>query len=260
MLTVSECDRYLQRIGYRGGITPSVENLRALIFAHLTAVPFETVQIFRTGSTPNLSLDALYRKIVVEHQGGYCFELNRLFLELLVSLGYNARACVARSTTVANRPDPINHRGVLVELGGKTYLADVGFGGPSAQGPLVLEDVGVQTVRGKDFIVTPGEGTWWHVRRVTDRADDEGTIATAGIMDLTTIPVTEEDFSVLNWYCSRPGALFRDKLLANICLQDGHASLTNDKLVICRSDQKEEHIISDDETDGVLRKVFGIHL
>ncbi len=260
MFTVVECDRYLQRIKYQGGVTPCLENLRALMFAHLTSVPFETVQIHRSGKAPDLSLEALYQKIVIDHQGGYCYELNRLFLELLLTLGYEARACVARSTTNPQRTDPINHRGTLVELDGKTYLADVGFGGPTARGPILLEDVGVQTVCGGGFVVTPGEDTWWHLRRVTGEADEEGHLPTAGIMDLTTIPVIEEDFTVLNHFCSRPGALFHDKLLANICTKDGHASLTDEKLVIRKGADAETRTVAPDEVDAVLRKVFKIRL
>ena len=137
MLSVRETEKYLQRVGYNGGVTPSLGNLQKLMTCHLRSVPYETVTIHRSGQTPSLAVADLFAKIVEGKGGGYCFEQNTLFQALLECLGYTVRPCFCRSTDTPGQVDPINHRGVLVTLDGKQYLADVGWGGPMAQGPLL---------------------------------------------------------------------------------------------------------------------------
>ncbi len=69
---------YLARIGYEGALTPAIETLRGLHRAHVMTVPFENLDI-HLGRPISLDPADLFRKIVVDRRGGYCFELNGLF-------------------------------------------------------------------------------------------------------------------------------------------------------------------------------------
>ena len=81
-----EREAYLKRIGYSGGTEPTLDNLHALIRAHQTAVPFENLDC--VSRTPILlEVERLFDKIVLRRRGGYCFELNGLFMALLRDLG-----------------------------------------------------------------------------------------------------------------------------------------------------------------------------
>jgi len=86
---------YLARIGYSGPVTPTAEVLRALHRAHMLSVPFENLDISR-GRKIVVDQDACARKIVEERRGGFCYELNGLFNELLLDLGYTTRLVSAR--------------------------------------------------------------------------------------------------------------------------------------------------------------------
>ena len=82
-----QCEAYLKRIkaSFDGNIT--LDNLNALIFQHQITVPFEDLAVYENWGTVNLEPEALFHKIVTEHRGGFCFELNGAFLLLLKDSG-----------------------------------------------------------------------------------------------------------------------------------------------------------------------------
>src|SRR5690625_4506003 len=95
-------DDYLQRIGItRNGLSPDkFEALKQLQLHHLLHVPFENLDVIR-GIPIILDVRAFYEKVVTNHRGGYCYELNGLFNWLLQQLGYD---CYLVAATVL-RPD-----------------------------------------------------------------------------------------------------------------------------------------------------------
>ncbi len=60
---------YLERIGYRRSLTPTVETLRRLQLAHLLAVPFENLSIHAREPIV-LEEPALFEKVVRRRRGG----------------------------------------------------------------------------------------------------------------------------------------------------------------------------------------------
>ncbi len=73
---------YLARIGHAGSRAPTIDTLRALHRAHLHAVPFENLDV-HAGRLIRIDREAFFRKIVGERRGGFCYELNGLFADLL---------------------------------------------------------------------------------------------------------------------------------------------------------------------------------
>ena len=55
---------YLDRIAYRGALTPNADTLRALHLAHLQTIPFENLDIHLRRPIL-LDLEGLFQKIVV---------------------------------------------------------------------------------------------------------------------------------------------------------------------------------------------------
>ena len=129
---------YLERIGIQGIPDPTRDTLDRLIYAHLTHVPYENLESCLEKRAPDLTIRGLYEKIVVQRRGGYCYELNGLFRELLAGLGFD---CFTVGVCILRR-DPqmehrIVHRGVIVELDGSRFYTDVGFGGPCPVTPIL---------------------------------------------------------------------------------------------------------------------------
>ena len=123
-----DCTAYLARIGYQGSIEPTLSVLRDLQRCHLYSVPFENLDI-HLGVPIRLDLGDIYKKIVKQRRGGFCYELNGVYFELLRSLGFNASRVSAR---VFDREkgfgQEFDHLAIIVHLGKEAYLTDVGFG------------------------------------------------------------------------------------------------------------------------------------
>ncbi len=121
-----QIDSYLARIGYTGPREPTFETLAVLHRTHMTAVPFENLDI-PTGRGIRLDPDHLYDKIVRRRRGGYCFELNGLFGWLLGRLGYPVTLLSARVFGRTGFGPDLEHALLLVD-GPTPTIADVGFG------------------------------------------------------------------------------------------------------------------------------------
>ena len=79
MLTPAQRDAYLARLGLTTAPATTPDGLADLHAAHMMAVPFENFDI-HLGRGISLDPEAVYDKVVARRRGGYCFELNGLFL------------------------------------------------------------------------------------------------------------------------------------------------------------------------------------
>lgn len=112
--------------------------LGKLQYAHITSVPYETTEIVDRHPL-SLDVDDLFRKIVTEGRGGYCFELNGLFGELLRSLGYEVSEYAARFLRGEPEPPKPRHRVLVAQVDGKRWLCDVGVGCKAPRYPVLIE-------------------------------------------------------------------------------------------------------------------------
>lgn len=122
-------DAYLERIRYDGPLSPSAETLCRLHRAQMMSIPFENLNVF-LGRPIQLDSTSLFTKLVEKRRGGYCYELNGLFLMVLQHLGFTVTPMAARvfgGETWLQK----SHQVTLVEIEGTRWLADVGFGGNS---------------------------------------------------------------------------------------------------------------------------------
>ena len=158
---------YFARIGFAGPRTPTVATLRALQYAHTTAIPFENVDPLLQRPVP-LDLPSLQDKIVRRGRGGYCYEHVGLFAAALERLGFGVTGLHGRvSMGARGEIRPATHALLRVTTGDdeRVWLCDVGFGfGPLA--PLHL-DADAGEVRAGDWRFrlqyTPGDlggGLW----------------------------------------------------------------------------------------------------
>ncbi len=134
-----EFDRnaYLQRINYSGETTPTSDTLRALHHAQLYNIPFENFDI-QLGRGIDLAPGAIFDKLILQRRGGYCFELNGLFLMALQAFGFDVRPLLGR-VHITGTPTGRGHQIELVTIAGKQWIADVGFGASTPRTPIPLE-------------------------------------------------------------------------------------------------------------------------
>ncbi|SHO44133.1 arylamine N-acetyltransferase family protein [Desulfopila aestuarii] len=145
-------ESYLKRIGHSGDVKVSEEGLETLQRGQLFHIPFENFDVLLKGSI-SLEPDGLFDKIVRRGRGGYCFELNGLFLAALKCFGFEARPLLAR----VHRSGPPMGRGhqiSLISIQGRQWIADVGFGVPFPPCPLPLECNRLVQFNGQSFRLT----------------------------------------------------------------------------------------------------------
>ena len=120
--------RYLERIGHGWHVRPKLPTLRSLHRAHVTAIPFENLDV-QLGEVPSLEPEAIFAKLVERRRGGWCYEMNGLFGAALQGIGFEVKrvSCgVMRQDGGEERMG--THLALLVECDGQ-WLCDVGFGG-----------------------------------------------------------------------------------------------------------------------------------
>lgn len=71
---------YFDRIGYRGKAEINLETVKALHALHPEAIPFENIDPL-VGVPVELSLDRVFKKLVEQGRGGFCFEQNILLVQ-----------------------------------------------------------------------------------------------------------------------------------------------------------------------------------
>ncbi len=136
---------YLDRIGFAENPAPTLECLEKLIRCQLMTIPFENLDVYYGGLVPSLETDALFDKLILHRRGGYCFELNGLFLKLLQAIGFSCVASTARIMLGRDYIRPPVHEIIWVTIGEKRYFCDVGYGGPVPLSPLEMVFDKVQT-------------------------------------------------------------------------------------------------------------------
>ena len=172
LLDAKQVEGYLARIGLSTTPEkPSVDYLDRILRAQLRTVPFDCADVWAYGTVPSLAVDDLYDKIITRKRGGYCFELNGLFVKFLQSLGFDAYEVIvhlARPELNGELNNP-SHCAVIVTLDGKKRFCDVGYGGPVPDGsvPFGGEEVlgHMQSTNGVYTVVNSkhpdGSGNWY---------------------------------------------------------------------------------------------------
>ena len=129
---------YLDRIGYRGPVAPTLECLTGIHRCQALNVPYENLDV-HLGVPVGQDIEVIFDKIVKRRRGGWCYEMNGLLGWALREIGFD----VARVTGAVHRRDRGdsalgNHLVLLVRLE-KTYLADLGLG-DGIREPIPLEE------------------------------------------------------------------------------------------------------------------------
>lgn len=119
--------KYLKRFDAHPVEENYLQDLARLQSLHMQHIPFENLDVIRKVPI-YLNLESIYDKVVNQHRGGYCYELNGLFCWLLQQIGFDAKMI---SATVV-KPDGSyaksdTHAAIIVELDAP-YLVDAGFG------------------------------------------------------------------------------------------------------------------------------------
>lgn len=247
-----EAERYLQRINWSGPIKVNRETLVQLQEYHMLNVPFENLDVIQKVQLP-LDVEAYFRKVVLKHRGGFCYELNGLFNWLLQSLGFNSRLA---SATV-KRPDggwtlSGSHACLIVELE-KPYLVDVGFG-DSVRVPLPLSGEEREDVSGTYRLAKLEDGCF-----NLQKWQNENGWETLYRLD-TSLRSLNDFEEVCQYNQTSPQSPFTRRPLVTLATPAGRLTLSGNKLTTTRRDKKHQTVIDDKDMPTVLKQYFGIDM
>lgn len=247
-------DQYLSRLGLAAAPAPTLATLALLQQRHNATFPFETLTTLLREAVA-IDLPSVQHKLLHEGRGGYCYELNGLFLALLQQLGFDAHPIAARVVMglEADAATPRTHMLVRVRIDAVDYIADVGFGGNTPTGPLRLDHRFAQA--------TPHE----HYRLDLQQDQYLLQVEIAGEwrplyrFDLQVqLPI---DHVVGNWYvCTHPHSSFPGQLRVALAGPDGRHTIGAGTYTVHRRGQPSERRALTDVEDvlRVLHETFGI--
>jgi N-hydroxyarylamine O-acetyltransferase len=248
-----DLDAYLERVGYTGPRTATLDTLRALHRAHASTVAWEILDMTLERHV-RLDLPGIQEKIVRDGQGGCCLESNLLFAAALERLGFPVVRHIARvrrgNTTVRTR----SHAVLLVEAEGSVWMADPGFGDETPLEPIPFHDGAELTV---------GDWTW--------RLDNEGPewvlrcLHADGWFDVYALRLERHhwiDFDMINHFSyADPRSVFVGKLVAQRGGEKARHVLKENVLLTSYADgSTETSVLTGDQVVRELRETFNIAL
>ena len=256
MLTPTDSRLYLQRLGYASPPAPTLQTLRDLQLRHVCTFAFESLSTLMQVPVP-IDLPSVAQKVLHQGRGGYCYELNQLFLALLQALGFDARGITGR-VVIGGPPDAHTgrtHRLSLVTVDGVRYITDVGFGGMVPSSPLQLDNEAPQATAHEPFRLTHHQGSYTLWAQVGEEW--------RGLYVFDLQVQADIDYEIGNLYVStHPGSPFVGQLKAALLAPGQRHTLANARYALHYLDRPSEKrtLESADELLGLLRDTFGIRL
>jgi N-hydroxyarylamine O-acetyltransferase len=245
-------DDYLARIGYSGPIEPTLAVLRDVHRHHLAAIAYENLDVICEVPVDR-DIAKIFRKLVRDQRGGWCYEMNGLLDWALREIGF-AVTRLAGGVMRIERGDQAlgNHLVLKVDLDGERWLADVGLGDGIFE-PTPLTE-GAFTQFGREYRLeqlSPGEWRFHNRARgmppsfdFFDRPADERVLS-------QTCAALQDD----------PESMFRQNLICQRMAVDGGVMLLGRVLTWHDPTRPRRRLLaSEAELHKVLTDVFGIRL
>lgn len=247
-------ESYFERIAYSGDVDTSEQALRGIHIAHTLNVPFENLDVFYKRPV-RLDEASLYRKIVENRRGGYCFEMNGIFSLALKKIGFKVSNLLARVTIDGINYTAKTHQVILVETGSKRWLVDVGFGNDGIMAPLLIDENSDQKQFSHIYRVIKDPGLGYVLEK---KEGDNYNRLYAFTLD----ECSPEDFEMSNHYTATyPESFFLMMRMCTMPTKKGRITLTDDQFkVVNNGDITEKAINNDDEYNRYLKEYFSLDL
>ena len=250
-----DLDAYFARIGYSGPRAATLAVLRALHLQHMMTVPFENLDVL-LGRRINIESAAIRRKLIHDRRGGYCFEQNSLFRDVLRALGFTVTPLLARVRwqVPADHRTGLTHMVLRVETESRSWYVDVGLGGAGTTAPLALDTEEAQATPHETRRIVRHGNLFLHQLRGRDEW-----------LDVCEFSLTEPapvDFELGNWYsCTHPKANFLNNLLVARAEPDRRVIIYNCDFTYRYPDGRAEtrDITSPEELLALLAEHFQLH-
>jgi N-hydroxyarylamine O-acetyltransferase len=256
VLASEQVSAYLERLAIVELPDPSIPTLRTLHYLHPQVFPFESLSPL-LGVEIDLTIPAIFKKMVMDRRGGYCFEHNLLFGAVLTALGFSVKSLAARVLWKVSDDKllPRDHLALLVQSEGVEYLVDVGFGGNTMTAPLVLHKNGPQDTSHERFQLTKVAEHFVLSIEINQAWREMYYFG----LEEYLLP----DYQVISWYLgTHPSSIFTKDLMAALTRPDRRFALKNNQFTIHHKNGVTEKRLlqSPNEVLALLQSDFGINI
>ncbi|MCX7123064.1 MAG: arylamine N-acetyltransferase [Gammaproteobacteria bacterium] len=261
-MNTAQVATYLDRIGGVQITPPSEILLRELVWKHATTIPFDALAIHCGDPVDVSHIDAIFKKLVLQKRGGWCYEMNGLFYYILQALGFEVAVHLA--SVFEKEWLPPTHAMLTVNLDGKTFLTDVGFGNWGLTEPIDLnssDEIRVMK-NGLHYQLTHSDsGEYLYSAGFNDRISPQYRFR------LSEKPLSLKDFIPLNiFFSTQKESPFVEKAVIKLATPHGFRKLINKELteyetIGTRMDTiKSPAVLSKVEYLELLKQKFGVNL
>jgi N-hydroxyarylamine O-acetyltransferase len=247
---------YLNRIQYTGSLEPTLATLQNLHYQHLLTVPLENLDIHQSRPI-RLEPNELFTKLITQKRGGFCYELNGLFYELLRALGFQVKQISGRVFEPGRGfKNEFDHLAIVAHINGVDWLVDVGFGRRFSLYPMPIVFNAIWEDRSGRYRVIEHDSDY----RAIQQWDKVDGWVTAYIFTLTLRELS--DFTEMcHYHQTSPDSFFTRNKVCTVVTTQGRITLTDDRLKITAYDKSTELPVPDKQTfDFFLSLYFGINL
>lgn len=245
--------KYLDRIKYNSEVKISKEVLFGLQRNHILNIPFENLDI-HYGIKIELDIDKIFHKIIFKKRGGFCYELNSIFHELLKAIGFNANLISGRVIKENNDyGQDFDHMAIIVELESKVFLVDVGFG-KFFQEPIEIVLERIQQDAYGAFIIDRFDDSYFRVSKLENCEK-----IPEYIFNLNKRKLSEFE-KMCNFHQTNSESHFTKSKVISIAKINGRITLTNNNLKITENDEIIIIVFDEPKFDYYLNKYFDVQI
>lgn len=250
-------DNYLSRIDYHQKPQNNLQTLNELHKKHVFAIPFEDLDI-HLKKPLHIEINSLYQKIIIEKRGGFCYELNYLFYNLLKEIGFDCHIVSSRMYDKREKLGPqFDHLSIIVKLE-ENWLVDVGYGSLFTEPMKIPSEI-------DDYVYKDREAIY----KINQLSESNYALSESRrgykfkkIYAFETIPrKIEEFYEQIDFKQHSEESYFVKNRICTIPTKEGRITLFNNKFIKTIEGDKEEHTIkNDEEFYQILRDEFKIEL
>lgn len=250
-----EIEKYLERINYEGDTKPTLGLLNALQKKHLLSIPFENLDI-HYNIPIELNIPDIFEKLVINRRGGFCYELNGLFYELLRVMRFDVKMISARVFDQKQQSfsPEFDHLAIIAKIDSGDYLVDAGFG-EFAFSPLRIELNTIQDDERGSFRIEKYDDLYYKVAKRAGENWIPEYMFTLRKRDL------DEFRDMCHYNQTSPLSHFTQNKFCSLATEKGRITVSANKIKITEGDTITELPLSnEDEFSEALEKYFHIRL
>lgn len=231
----------------------SLEDITKLMKAHLSTFAFSGLKVLLDEEI-SLNLSSIYNDIVIKKRGGYCFEHNKLFYEVLKELGFDVTPSFARIINNTETIPPKTHRFTILKYKKVKYLIDLGIGFRTPSNPIKFGSSSTISHLDIEFKITENN----------DKTFSMEMMENSSFFKVTKFDFNryyEADFEMGHFYSYKnPNAVFVNNFVISRIEENKIYSIINDKYFNIYKDKIVQIIIgSIEQFEQIIHNDFNLN-